>query len=298
MALDSIPPCILPIIVIAAIGIVLNSIASFMLMAEKQRQPTHHLIISKSLSDILISVASLFIILSINPTKPYNIFLFSLTFFSFLTSTISTILISFDRLFAVCFPFRYKELASPKRLRNIVLLNWILCLAIGIVFAVRQYVSETPKQFWYAMTFLIFIAASALVIVYSMICVSIRRNNEKFRKSFPGTSNSQSIQSRRIQERRFFLYSLCVVFSYLSCNLFYCIVLFIYGDHLYGCTGQGLYSAISIILINFNVVCDPILYFFVALPLKMSCICFRKSKVTADKDEDIPTFTTLDGNHS
>ena len=64
----------------------------------------------------------------------------------------------------------------------------------------------------------------------------------------------------------------------------YCLNLFVYGDLPINCDGQALYKAISIIMVNLNLVIETVIYFFVAV--KIGCICFTNGKSKLLKVDD------------
>ena len=106
--------------------------------------------------------------------KLKNIAIFTTILFVFLASTISTLLIAIDRLFAICFPLQRKQFKSFKRVQTVTALSWILCFVISGSLGIILHYIWSLKIFWYPLAYLSFGSALLLITFYLMIYLSMR----------------------------------------------------------------------------------------------------------------------------
>ncbi|XP_028513899.1 growth hormone secretagogue receptor type 1-like [Exaiptasia diaphana] len=259
-------------------AIVLNVIGNSLviyIICKKPKTSTDHLLLNLAVADLMLGVfqaIQLFSLLSIrlvsNP-KPFvienDIFcrLFTsgnFNWLAYVASTITMLILSSERYFAVCHPHSFKKLFSTRNVKFIIMLSWFLAVVTIIprntgktCFSVDANLSKTLSVIAaiFSMVTLLLISILSAKIYVSLWC----------KHTVIQPTAVREIQERKMK-KRVTLCVLAVVATYIFCNIPLSTWYILFGFQKIQQGAEKLSGQIVILLAVVNSALDPYLFSF------------------------------------
>ncbi len=264
-------------IILGCIGLFASSLQFILIFRyKKPRHPFDLTMMSLSMADILFCVLNVidgicsFTYPSLNKTVDI-IYLFgvhmALTSFFFHITSIAS-----ERLLAVAVPLKFQQIVTNKCCKRTLIIIWLLA-AVVAVFEDQHVFS---LGFNIIFNFSIFICGGAIIIIYSVICFKMYKQQNV-------VGPSQQRGTARSPSRRIIFHSLFVTISFLFCTFPFAAVTIRNNK-------ESKPKVAAHIFLLVNPCLDSLLFFIVKYYDKICPNCCRSQQETEDTDnhQEIP----------
>ena len=236
-----------------SLGFIANVIQIIVTCRDKNRRNNVFglAVLSLSIADALTSIVGIFtgvIIFLINSdtidsiSERVGYFMTAAAKFSLTSSFTHAVFIAVQRVIAVAFPFKVKQLITKSRCYIILALIWTV--SAGVAFVIPYFSIYTGLK---SLALTCIAAGVILMIMYSVICYKARGRDVV-------NNTSEEMQRRRQQsDRDLLLYSMAITFVFIFCNFPSSIKTFVKFSTAFEIAGDFLYCL--------NPFLDTLLYF-------------------------------------
>ena len=272
----AVEPIIIVSLAICFVGIVLNAceIAS-LVHGRRTKMPFDITIISLAASDLMLAAISfipgiLHYSLREMATLDWyrNLYTFCI-YSSCLSSAIHMLFIAVQQLIAVLYPLKVSILITRKRCIKTICLLWLISCVASLPVSLKFYD--------YQLIFMYSPLVTACVIVVCYVIINIRMWTRKRPTASGQSSNNMSV----------LIYSISITAIFMICTFPYTIYTILYPQDLL----NGIIPPYALYLFYFQVILDPVVYFFSHIWKKSGCRmccnashCCGSENVTVQED--------------
>ena len=196
---------------------------SAILTCSELKTVTNLFVLSLSSADLILAPTLIFVNLLPEVPECFGVIgarviatiLLSVMFTSSGTSLFSILAIAVDRYFAVIYPYRYKQLMTPRRASIVIVFIWLYCLTFTSSL-ISYYISQTEERIFIKLSLLsvilpfpvyigaivsqIAICLITSVALYVRIFVAIRKRHQASLSLRGRNPQTETIESRRITQ--------------------------------------------------------------------------------------------------